>query len=297
MFTGVFTALATPMKTSGEVDYSALERLLVAQLKAGVHGIVLLGTTAETPTLSAQEKEEILNFCTARLAGKVKIIIGTGANSTAATVENTRAAKSFHPDGVLVVTPYYNKPNPSGLIAHYRQVAALGTPVVLYHIPGRTGLKVPAVVFEKLLAEVPQIAAVKESDYDMAHVTDMAVKYQKRMDYLCGNDDLFPMYLAVGASGIISAAANVFAPAFVKIYNLFKVGKTTASFELFSQIYPLVKVCYAETNPTCIKYMLSKLGFGCETVRLPLGEISAEHRAQIDALLEQADRTWMIEGN
>lgn len=296
MFTGVYTALATPMQPSGEIDYAALERLLQAQLKAGVHGIVLLGTTAETPTLSAQEKQELLKFCTARLAGKVKIIIGTGANATSAAVENTRAAQAFHPDGVLVVTPYYNKPNPSGLIAHYQQVAALGIPVVLYHIPGRTGLKVPAAVFEKLLAQVPQIAAVKESDYDMAHVTDMAVKYKKRIDYLCGNDDLFPMYLAVGASGIISAAANVFAPAFVKIYNLFKEGKTAESFSVFASIYPLIKACYAETNPTCIKYMLSKIGFGSEAVRLPLGEISAEHKAQIDALLRQVPGEFMIQG-
>lgn len=296
MFNGVYTALATPMDTKGAVDYAALEHLLAAQLNAGVHGIVLLGTTAETPTLSAQEKQEILKFCTARLAGKVKIIIGTGANSTTAAVENTRAAQAFNPDGVLVVTPYYNKPNPSGLVAHYKQVAALGTPIVLYHIPGRTGLKVPAAVFKDLLAQVPQIAAVKESDYDMAHVTDMAVNYQKRLDYLCGNDDLFPMYLAVGASGIISAAANVFAPAFVKIYNLFKEGKTAESFALFAQIYPLIKACYLETNPTCIKYMLSKLGFGSAAVRLPLGEISAAHQAQIDSLLAQVDKKFLIQG-
>ena len=296
MFTGVYTALATPMEKTGAVDYASLGRLLDAQLKAGVHGIVLLGTTAETPTLSSQEKEEILRFCTKRLAGKVKVIIGTGANATSAALENTRAAQSFNPDGVLVVTPYYNKPNPSGLIAHYRQIASLGTPIVLYHIPGRTGLKVPAAVFEKLLADVPQIAAVKESDYDMAHVMDMSVKYQKRMDYLCGNDDLFPMYLAVGAGGIISAAANVFAPAFVKIYNLFKAGKTEESFSLFATLYPLIKVCYAETNPTCIKYMLSKLGFGSATVRLPLGEISAAHQQQIDALLEKADKSFLIQG-
>ena len=296
MFTGVYTALATPMQPGGAIDYVALERLLAAQLKAGVHGVVLLGTTAETPTLSTQEKQEILKFCTDRLAGKVKIIIGTGANSTTAAVENTRAAQAFHPNGVLVVTPYYNKPNPSGLVAHYQQIAALGTPVVLYHIPGRTGLKVPASVFEKLLAQVPQIAAVKESDYDMAHVTDMAVKYQKRIDYLCGNDDLFPMYLAIGASGIISAAANVFAPAFVKIYNLFNEGKTADSFALFAQIYPLIKACYAETNPTCIKYMLSKLGFGSEAVRLPLGPISPEHQAQIDTLLAQVSNDLIIQG-
>ena len=134
MFTGVYTALATPMEKTGAVDYAALERLLDAQLKAGVHGIVLLGTTAETPTLSAQEKQEILKFCTKRLTGKVKVIIGTGANATLTTLENTRVAKAFNPDGVLVVTPYYNKPNPSGLIAHYKHVASLGTPIVLYHI-------------------------------------------------------------------------------------------------------------------------------------------------------------------
>ena len=296
MFTGVYTALATPMQPNGAVDYHALDRLLAAQLACGVHGVVLLGTTAETPTLTAAEKQEILKFCTERLAGKVKIIIGTGANSTAAAVENTCAAQAFSPDGVLVVTPYYNKPNPSGLVAHYQQIAALGTPIVLYHIPGRTGLKVPAAVFEELLTHIPQIAAVKESDYDMAHVTDMAVNYQNRIDYLCGNDDLFPMYLAVGASGIISAAANVFAPAFVKIYNLFNQGNTAESFALFAQIYPLIKACYAETNPTCIKYMLSKLGFGSAAVRLPLGEISALHKAQIDALFAKAKKDVFIQG-
>ncbi len=294
MFQGVYTALATPMTQEGAVDYNRLECLLTAQLRAGVQGIVLLGTTAETPTLSAAEKNEILKFCTTRLTGKVKIIIGTGGNSTAATLENTRAAQVFNPDGVLVVTPYYNKPNPSGLIEHYRQVAALGTPIVLYHIPGRTGLKVPASVFEKLLQQVPQIVAVKESDYDMVHVTGMAVNYQNRLDYLCGNDDLFPLYLAIGASGIISAAANVFAPAFVKIYNLFNEGNPKQAFALFSKIYPLIQACYAETNPTCIKYMLSKLGIGTATARLPLGEISAEHKKQIDRLWECADKNWMI---
>ncbi len=294
MFQGVFTALATPMQASGEIDYGALERLLAAQLKAGVHGIVLLGTTAETPTLSAQEKTELLQFCTERLRGKVKIIIGTGSNSTTAAVEHTRQAKMFSPDGVLVVTPYYNKPNPSGLIAHYQQVASVGLPIAVYHIPGRTGLKVPVSVLEKLVKEVPQIAAIKESDYDMSRVMDCAVSFQNRLDYLCGNDDLFPQYLAMNAAGIISAAANVFAPAFVKIYNLFKQGKTTESFALFAQIYPLIKVCYAETNPTCIKYMLSKRGFGTQTVRLPLGEISPEHKEAIDRIMQTADPAWMI---
>ena len=296
MFTGVYTALATPMTPSGAVDYDALGRLLDAQLSSGVHGLVLLGTTAETPALSAAEKTEILRFCTCRVNKRVKIIIGAGTNATASTLEHIRSVQPFNPDGVLIVTPYYNKPNPAGLIEHFKQAAALGTPVIMYHIPGRTGLKISGGVLADLLEAVPQIAGIKESDYDMAHVTDTAVKYAGRLSYLCGNDDLFPEYLALNASGIISAAANVFAPAFVKIYNLFTQGKTKEAFDVFAQVYPFIKACYLETNPTCIKYLLSKIGFGGETVRLPLGEISAQNKAKIDALLAGADKKLFIPG-
>lgn len=296
MFTGVYTALATPMTLSGAVDYAALGRLLDAQLSSGVHGLVLLGTTAETPALSAAEKTEILRFCTRRVNKRVKIIIGAGTNATASTLENIRAVQPFSPDGVLIVTPYYNKPNPAGLVEHYKQAAALGTPVIMYHIPGRTGLKISGGVLTELLDSVPQIAGIKESDYDMAHVTDTAVKYAGRLSYLCGNDDLFPEYLALNASGIISAAANVFAPAFVKIYDLFTQGKTKEAFAVFSQVYLFIKACYLETNPTCVKYLLSKIGFGGETVRLPLGEISAQNKAKIDALLFGADKNLFIPG-
>ena len=294
MFTGVYTALATPFNNQGQVDYPVLERLIQAQLDAQVAGFVLLGTTAEAATLSATEKAEILRFCTPRIKGRAKIIIGTGTNNTASTLQNTREALAFEPDGVLVVTPYYNKPNPSGLIAHYKQVGALGAPIILYHIPGRTGLKLSAATLDRLLSEVPQIVGVKESDYDMAHVTDTAVKYSCKLSYLCGNDDLFPQYLALNAAGIISAAANVFAPAFVQIYNRFQAGQPKEAFALFAQLYPLIKVCYLETNPTCVKYMLSKIGFGTEAVRLPLGEVSAENKQKIDRLLQTADKNLFI---
>ena len=294
MFKGVWTALATPMTNTGAIDYKALSQLLEKQLNAGVHGLVLLGTTAETPTLSDQEKEEILHFCTKQIAGRVPVIIGAGGNSTEQTLNNIRAVQPFQPAAVLLVTPYYNKPNPAGLVQHYQQAASLGTPIILYHIPGRTGLKLPASVLANLLAEVPQIVGIKESDYDMSHVTDTAVKYSNCLSYLCGNDDLFPEYLAINAAGIISAAANVFTPAFVKIYDLFKQGKTGESFSLFSRLYPLIKACYLETNPTCIKYMLSKLGICTEKVRLPLGEISVENKSKIDKLLQAAQPDLFI---
>ncbi len=294
MLNGIFTALATPFLPDGRIDFCALERLLAAQLAHGVNGVVLLGTTAETPTLSANEKKQILDFCVPRLAGKCKIIIGTGANSTAATVENTRAVLPYKPDAILVVTPYYNKPNPAGLIAHYQAVSAVGLPIVLYHIPGRTGLKLPDNVLADLLACVPQIIGIKESDYDVSHVMQTAINYAGKLDYLCGNDDLFPQYLAINAAGIISAAANVFAPAFVKMYRLFQAGKPKESFALFAKLYPFIKVCYAETNPTCIKYMLAKRGFGSADVRLPLGAISDAHQTQIDRLLATADPSWLV---
>lgn len=294
MLEGVYTALITPFQPNGKIDYDALEKLLFAQLAAGVHGFVLLGTTAEAATLTVSERQEILSFCTTRLRGKSKIIIGTGTNCTATTLELTRQACAFEPDGVLVVTPYYNKPNPSGLIEHYRQVAQLGLPIVLYHIPGRTGLKVSSGVLENLLANVAQIKAIKESDYDMAHVTDTAVKYSSRIDYVCGNDDLFPQYLSINASGIISAAANIFAPSFVKIYNLFKSGQTQQAFSLFASVYAQIKACYMETNPTCVKYMLSQLGFCHETVRSPLGPVSAENKVKIDALLMRTEASLRI---
>ncbi len=295
MLQGVFTALATPFLPDSTLDIPALLKLLHAQLNAGVQGLVLLGTTAETPTLSATEKKQILDVCVPEIKkAKRQLIIGCGTNNTVSTMENVRLAATYAPDAVLVVTPYYNKPNPSGMVAHFKAAATAGVPLVLYHIPGRTGQKLAPAVLEKLLREVPQIIGVKESDYDLTHVTDTATRYVERLCYLCGNDDLFLPFLSLNAAGIISAAACVLAPAFVKIYNLHKGGHTQEAFTVFTHIYPLIKACYYETNPTCIKYMLSKLGYATPTVRLPLGEIAEENKTRIDALLAQTNKEFLV---
>lgn len=294
MFDGVYTALITPFDTNGKIDYKALETIIDKQLAAGIDGLVLLGTTAESATLTAQEKKELLAAATKQINKKVKVIIGCGTNSTATTVEAAKEVLSFDPDGILVVTPYYNKPNPSGLIAHFKKTAELGAPIVLYHIPGRTGLKLPLSVMTDLLNAVPQIKAVKESDYDFGFVTDMAVTFGKRIDYVCGNDDVFPQFLALQSSGIISAAGNVLAPAFVNIYKAFKAGKNEEAFAAFAKALPLIKACYYETNPTCVKYFLEKLGYCQAQARLPLGPVSDVNKAKIDALFEHADPTLFI---
>lgn len=294
MFRGVYTALVTPFTAEGKTDFHTLEKLIERQLSCGVGGLVLLGTTAEAAAMDETEKDELLRTAVKQIGKRAKIIIGAGTNCTRTTLQSIRAVLPYHPDAVLLVTPYYNKPNPSGLMEHYRQAAQCGAPIVLYHIPGRTGLKLSAQTLEKLLQAVPQIRAVKESDYDMAHVTDTAVRHSKQINYLCGNDDLFPQYLSVNASGIISAAANVLAPAFVQIYRAWRGGETEKAFDVFSHIYPLVKALYLETNPTCVKYALSRLGFGEETVRLPLGPIDPTNRQKIDEALKQTDPSWLI---
>ena len=149
-------------------------------------------------------------------------------------------------------------------------------------------------VLATLLQEIPQLLGVKESDYDMTHITDTAVAYQNRLAYLCGNDDLFLQFLSLNAAGIISAASCVLSPAFVKIYNLFKANQPQQAFTVFAQISPLVKACYLETNPTCIKYVLAKLKYGNGLVRLPLGPISAENQAKLDGLLAQTPKEFLI---
>ena len=295
MLHGVFTALATPFLPDGSLDVPVLLQLLRAQLNAGVHGVVLLGTTAETPTLTAGEKKQILDVCANEIkkAGR-QLIIGAGTNSTVSTVENVRLAAAYQPNAALVVTPYYNKPNPSGMVAHFKAAANVGVPLVLYHIPGRTGQKLSPAVLHTLLQEIPQLIGVKESDYDIALVTKVATTYAKRICYLCGNDDLFLPFLSLNAAGIISAAACVLAPGFVKIYNAFKANHPQQAFEIFAQLLPLIEACYLETNPTCIKYMLSKLGYGTDAVRLPLGPISAENKANIDTLLSQTPKEFLV---
>lgn len=295
MLHGVFTALATPFLPDGSLDLPALLKLLRAQLNAGVHGVVLLGTTAETPTLSAIEKKQILDVCVPEIkkAGR-QLIIGAGTNNTVSTVENVRLAAAYQPDAALVVTPYYNKPNPSGMVAHFKAAASVGVPLVLYHIPGRTGQKLSPAVLATLLKEIPQLIGLKESDYDIPHITNVATAYAKRIRYLCGNDDLFLPFLSLNAAGIISAAACVLAPGFVKIYNAFTANQPQQAFEIFAQMYPLIKACYLETNPSCIKYMLGKLGYGTEAVRLPLGPVSAQNKAQIDTLLAQTPKEFLL---
>lgn len=294
MVKGVLTAIITPFKDN-KIDFHSLEVLIEKQLSAGVSGFVILGTTAETPALNEQEKEEIIKFCSEKINKRAKVIIGTGSNNTQAMLKNCEVACKYNPDGLLIVTPYYNKPNLSGMIAHYTLASQFNKPIVLYHIPGRTGQKLSIKFFEELLNNVPQITAVKESCYDITHLTEMSVKFnQKRLNYICGNDDLWPVFLGLGSRAIISAAANTMAPFFVKVYNLFTEGKTQEAMALFSQGYSLIKASYVEVNPTCVKYLLSLMNITSDEVRLPLGSISEDTKQMLNQIYEQTPQGILL---
>lgn len=294
MFSGVLPALVTPFK-EGKIDFASLEKIINLSLQKGASGFVILGTTAETPALSFEEKEEIIKFCCSVVNKRAKIIVGAGSNNTEQTLKNIRLAAKYLPDAVLVVTPYYNKPNLSGMIAHYKLCAKEGLPIILYHIPGRTGQKLSLSFFESLLGEVPQIIGVKESDYDITHVVNMAVGFGKnRLNYICGNDDLWPVFLGLGSRTLITAAGNVLLPAYRKVYDLFCAGKTQEALDIFRAAYALTQGCFFEVNPTCCKYVLEKLGLCSAEVRLPLGPISAQTKEKLDKILQSADRGLLL---
>lgn len=294
MFKGIYTALVTPFKND-KTDFDALGAIIRRQINSGVEGFVLLGTTAETPALSFEEKKEILDFACKEINGKAKIIIGAGSNNTQTTLKNIELAANYSPDGILVVTPYYNKPNLNGMIKHFQLAAQANIPIVLYHIPGRTGQKLSQEFLAQLLQAVPQIKAIKESDYDINHIVKTSLTFGSgRIDYICGNDDLWPVFLALGSHCLITAAGNTIAPAMVKIYDNFMQGKTQEATEVFRKAWPIINGSFFEVNPTCPKYLLSKMGLCGEEVRLPLGELSAETKAKLDKILAEYPKEFLI---
>ncbi|WP_428897206.1 4-hydroxy-tetrahydrodipicolinate synthase [Parelusimicrobium proximum] len=282
MFKGVYPALITPFHEDGKIDFVALEKNIEHQISCGADGIVLLGTTAETPCLSDTEKQDILTFALRHINKRIKVIVGVSGNATWNVLKEAEKILKFNPDGILAATPYYNKPNASGLKEHYKLLSALGTPIVLYHIPGRTGLKVPLNLMKEILEDAPMIKAIKESEYDISYLTKAAVELKGKVNLLSGNDDIFIEHLSLQYDGTITAAGNVLCKEFKEIYENRK--DPAKAFDLFSKSFDKINACYLETNPTCVKYILSKQGLCGDTVRLPLGKISKETAAKIDKI-------------
>ncbi len=270
---GTFTALVTPFRVDGSFDEPAFRSLVEAQLEAGIDGLVPCGTTGETPTLNAEEYARVISIAVELAGGQVPVIAGTGSNSTRKTIEATRLARELGADAALVVTPYYNKPGPQMLRAHYEAVAADGgLPVVLYNVPGRTGINM-APETTLALARVPNVIAIKEACGDLGQVQAILAGLPSGSPFqvLSGDDNMALGMYAVGARGLISVASNVAPRDVASLWNRFAAGDISAAARENLRLFPLFKALFVEANPVPCKVALGLLGRMSDTVRMPLG--------------------------
>jgi 4-hydroxy-tetrahydrodipicolinate synthase len=278
MFTGTYTAIVTPFDAKGEVDYPAFRRLIEMQIEAGVAGIAPAGTTGESPTLSFPEHHRVIEVAVETCRGRIQVIAGTGANSTAEAIELTQHAKAAGADATLQVTPYYNKPSQEGLYRHFSTIADLGLPVMLYNVPGRTSREI-AIETVARLAKHPNVVAVKEAGGSVDRVS--ATLDACDIEVLSGDDSLtFPM-MAVGARGVVSVASNVAPKPLVELTRLALAGQWPEAAALHRKYYRLFCDLFLDTNPVPVKAALAMMGLAEEVYRLPLCSMSDALKAQL----------------
>jgi len=285
-FRGSWAALVTPF-SNGQIDQEALFRLLDMHLSAGTDGLVIVGTTGESATLSSDEKSRLMELVAGRVSGKIGLMLGTGGNNTASAVEMTRKAENLGADSVLVVTPYYNKPTPAGQIAHFQAVAAATRlPVLLYNVPGRTGVNMTsATVLE--LAKTPNIRGIKEASGNVEQAMDILRAAPAGFELLSGEDALNMPLMAVGACGTISVTANV-APRLMKDFVDAALRKAWDEARLLHfNLLDLHRAMFFESNPIPVKTALALMGIIRDEFRLPLVQAVDSTRDRLARVLEQ----------
>lgn len=280
---GTFTALVTPFNRDGSLDIARLRALVEEQVKAGVEGLVPVGTTGESPTLSFEEHYKVVEVVAEAAAGRVRVVAGTGGNSTDEAIQLTRHAQSVGVDATLQVTPYYNKPSQEGLYRHFATIADLGLPVVLYNVPGRTSREI-AIDTVARLAKHPQVAAIKEAAGDAARVS--AIHAVCDLPVLCGDDSLTVPMISIGACGVISVASNVMPREVADMVRMALAGDFAQARAMHRRLYPLFRDLFIDTNPVPVKAALARMGKIEEIYRLPLCELADKPRAALDATLK-----------
>lgn len=285
MFKGVYTALITPFRADQTLDEAAVQRLVGAQIEAGVAGLVPVGTTGESPTVTHDENIRIVELVVRAAAGRVPIIAGTGSNSTVEAIDMTRRAKSVGATASLQVTPYYNRPSQEGLYRHFMAIAdAVDLPMVVYNIPGRTGQNIETKTLKRM-AEHPNIVAVKEASGSIPQMMEVLEELPPGFDVLSGDDNLAFSLTALGGRGVISVASNLVPNKMVRLIDLALQGEITRAREAHFALLPLFRALFIDTNPIPVKYMMHRVGLCDEVYRLPLCALKEEHKRQIDGLL------------
>ena len=281
IFTGLCTALVTPF--DGEaVNYEMLERLIERQIDAGVDAIVLTGTTGESPTLTREEKLEIYRRGVQTARGRCKIIAGTGSNCTANAVSLSREAEETGVDGLLIVTPYYNKATQPGLVKHYQAICdAVRLPVIAYNVPSRTGVDIlPRTA--RSLAEIPNLMGIKEASGDIVRVSRLA----DALPVYTGNDDQTVACMALGGCGVISVVSNVLPEQTLAMVRACQAGDYRLAAELQRKLLPLMDLMFCQVNPIPVKAAMKMMGFDCGECRMPLDGLTDENRRRIQQCID-----------
>ncbi|MEO8444639.1 MAG: 4-hydroxy-tetrahydrodipicolinate synthase [Gammaproteobacteria bacterium] len=288
MFSGSSVALVTPMMADGTVDFACLERLVDLHVEAGTDYLVIAGTTGESATLTRAEHVEVIRVAAERAAGRIPVVAGTGSNSTAQTIDLSRAVASFPIDGYLIVTPYYNKPTQEGLCRHYAAIAdALDRPVILYNVPGRTGVDMlPDAVAR--IAGHPGIVGIKEATGDLGRLEPLRVGCGPDFLLLSGDDATCREFILRGGQGVISVTANVAPAIMADMCEAALEGNAALAAELDAGLEALHRDLFIESNPIPVKWALERLGLIPGGLRLPLTRLSVAAQPVIEAALRQA---------
>lgn len=280
-FTGTYTAIVTPFK-NGKIDEPALEKLIKTQIKGGVDGIVPVGTTGESATLDYEEHIRVIELSVKIAAGKIKVMAGTGGNSTSEAIYLTQRAEKVGADATLQVAPYYNKPTQEGLFQHFHAVAcATHLPVILYSIPGRCGIEIAVDTVNRLAHDSVNIVGIKEAGGNPDRVSQLRAVLGPKFTILSGDDSLTLPFMSVGAHGVVSVASNVIPHEVARMVRTYSQGNTSLALKIHDKYYPLFKDLFVETNPAPVKAALAMMGMMENEFRLPLVPISAASREKL----------------
>lgn len=278
MFKGLYTALVTPFK-EGKIDYDSLRKIIEMQIVNGVDGVIPMGTTGESPTVSFEEHKMFIKQVVEIVAKRIKVVAGTGANSTKEAIHLSKSAEDSGVDGVLSVNPYYNKPTQDGLIKHFESIAgAIKVPVILYNIPGRTAVNFKPESVKELLNRVDNVVSMKEASGDINQMMRLIELCGDKLTLLAGDDNLLLPVLSIGGSGIISVLGNILPADMKNVITLYTERNIDEARKLFYKLLPLCRSIFLETNPIPIKAVMEMAGFCSSEMRLPMTSLGEENR-------------------
>lgn len=286
IFKGVGTAIATPFDTNG-VNLEAFGKLLEDQIASGVHAVIVLGTTGESATMTEDERNSLIKYAIDKSAKRIKVIVGTGSNNTMSAIKMSKAAEEFGADGLLIVTPYYNKATQEGLVAHYKAIAdCVNIPIILYNVPSRTGVNIlPETCLE--LSKIENIVGIKEASGNISQVAKIASLCGDDFAIYSGNDDQVIPILSLGGKGVISVLSNVMPEYTVKMLDSFWSGDFKKAKDMQVSAMDMIDALFCEVNPIPVKYVLNEMGYDFGNPRLPLTELSLKNKDKVDKVIKK----------